>query len=151
MKKVLLTTLLTVVSTSVASTSAFANENTGCGLGSQLLEQQDTVITQVLAATTNGSFGNQTFGISSGTLGCTKPATFASNEKAKSFIANNMDSLALDISTGSGESIDTLAVLLKVEDKAGFKTKLQNNFTFIYSSSDVNAAHVIDSIVAVAG
>lgn len=146
MKKVLLTTIL-----ALASTSALANENTGCGLGSQIFEQQDTIVTQVLAATTNGSYGNQTFGISSGTSGCTAPATFASNEKAKSFIANNMDSLALDIATGSGESIDTLAVLLDVEDKASFKTKLQNNFASIYSSSDVNAAHVIDTIAAVAG
>lgn len=146
MKKILITTLLTL-----ASTSVLANENTGCGLGSQIFTEQDTVIKQVLAATTNGSYGNQTFGISSGTSGCTAPARFASNEKAKSFIANNMDSLALDISTGSGESIDTLAVLLDVEDKASFKAKLQNNFAVIYNSNDVSTAHVIDRIAAIAG
>jgi len=146
MKKALFATIITL-----ASTAAFANPNTGCGLGSMVIANQDSVVKQSLAATTNGTAGNQTFGITSGSLGCTKPASFASNDKAKTFIANNMDQLAIDISKGKGESIDTLATLLNVEDKASFKTNLQSNFGTIYTGSDVNAAHVIDSIVAVAG
>ena len=146
MKKVLLGTILTL-----ASATAFAGPNTGCGLGNQVITNQDSVVMQVLAATTNGTFGNQTFGITSGSLGCTKPAKFVSNEKAKSFVANNMDKLAMDISAGKGESIDTLATLLNIEDTATFKTNLQSNFGTIYTGTDVDAAHVIDSIVAVAG
>ena len=146
MKKILLATALTL-----ASTAAFAAPNNGCGLGNQIIANQDSVVKQSLGATTNGTSGNQTFGITSGTSGCTKPAKMVSNNKVKSFIANNMDQLAMDISAGKGESVDTLATLLKVEDKAGFKMKLQSNFGSIYTSSDVEAAHVIDSIVAVAG
>jgi len=135
----------------MASTSTFANNNTGCGLGNEVIKNQDTVLKQVLAVTTNGTIGNQTFGITSGTVGCTKPAVFVSNDKANSFVENNMDTLAMDISNGKGESVDTLATLLNVEDKAVFKAKLQNNFAKIYSSSDVTSAQVIESIVAVAG
>lgn len=148
MKKVILGTLVTLA---ISSSAAFASPNNGCGLGNQVIKNQDTVLLQVLGATTNGTSGNQTFGITSGTSGCVKPASIVSNEKVKSFIANNMDQLAMDISAGKGESIDTLATLLKVEDKAEFGTKLQNNFSSIYTSSDVEAASVIDSIVAVAG
>ena len=147
MKKVLLGTVATLI----LSTSAFASPNNGCGLGNQIIKNQDSVVMQSFGATTNGTSGNQTFGITSGTSGCTKPAKFVSNEKVKSFVANNLDQLAMDISAGKGESIDTLAALMEVEDTASFKTKLQNNFSTIYSSSDVTAAHVIDSIAVVAG
>lgn len=147
MKKLILTTL----TASLISTTAFAAPNTGCGLGNEVIKNQDTVLLQVLAVTTNGTIGNQTFGITSGTVGCTKPAQFVSNEKAKSFVADNMDALAMDISSGQGESIETLATLLNIENKTAFKVKLQSNFATIYSSSNVTSAQVIDSIVAVAG
>ncbi|MDY0117622.1 MAG: DUF3015 family protein, partial [Sulfurimonadaceae bacterium] len=55
-------------------TSAFAgvNNQTGCGLGSMLIKDDSTAIMLALQATTNGTSGNQTFGITSGTLGCQK-------------------------------------------------------------------------------
>ena len=48
--------------------SAFAGgtaDNCGCGLGTMIFDGNDGLISQIAAATTNGSFGNQTFGISS--------------------------------------------------------------------------------------
>jgi len=146
LKKTLFVTLMTLTSTAV-----LAAPNNGCGLGNLVIKNQDTVVMQSFGATTNGTSGNQTFGITTGTLGCTKPASFVSNEKAKTFIANNMDHLAMDISAGKGESVETLATLLNVKNKEHFKQELQSNFSTIYSSSDVEAAHVIDSIVAIAG
>lgn len=147
MKKIILASMATLL----LSTSAFANENTGCGLGNQVIQNQDSVLKQVLAVTTNGTFGNQTFGITTGTMGCSKPALLVSNEKAKAFVTNNMDVLAMDISKGQGESLDTLATLLNIKDKASFNSKLQSNFSTIYSSSEVTSSEVIDSIVTVAG
>src|SRR5882672_4493787 len=48
----------------------------GCGLGYLLLSNKDNdKVTQVLGSTTNGTFGTQTFGISSGTSGCTEDGT----------------------------------------------------------------------------
>ncbi len=41
----------------------------GCGLGSMAFGNQKGAI-QILAATTNGLFGTQTFGITSGTSNC---------------------------------------------------------------------------------
>jgi len=147
MKKIILGSILAIAS----STSVYAGPNNGCGLGNQVISNQDSVIKQSLGATTNTSSFTQVFGITSGTVGCTKAAKFVSNEKAKSFIANNMDQLAVDISAGKGESIDTLASLLAVENKANFKVNLQNNFSTIFSGDDVKAAKVIDSIATVAG
>jgi len=141
-------TIFVIATTALLTTTSFANENTGCGLGSQILKNQDSVLMQVFAATTNGTSGNQTFGITSGTSGCAKPSKFVSNDKANKFVAENMDALALNISNGQGEALDTLATLLHVSNKDVFASTLQSNFDKIYTSENVTSAEVIDNIVA---
>jgi len=126
--------------------SVYANENTGCGLGSLIIKNQNTVVLQVLAATTNGTSFNQTFGITSGTSNCDKPSNFVSNDKLNKFVSENMDELAMDISAGQGEKLTTVAKLMNVEDTKAFSSKLQANFTNIYTSENVTSANVIDSI-----
>jgi hypothetical protein len=74
-----------------------------------------------------------------------------SNEKIEKFVADNMDALAMDIAAGNGENLDTLASMMKVEDKKAFSSRLKANFSKIYSSSDVTSAEVIDSIAAIIG
>ena len=145
--------LIIVASTLLLTTtlSAEVHRNTGCGLGSMIIENQNTVTKQVLAAITNGTFGNQTFGITTGTLNCNKPALIVSNEKIEKFVADNMDALAVDIASGSGENLDTLSTLMNVEDKATFSKSLKENFSKIYSSTDATSADVIDAIAAIKG
>ncbi len=140
-------TLLIAAATAMLTTASFAG-NVGCGLGNQVIKNQDSVAMQIFAVTTNGTSGNQTFGITSGTSGCAKPAKFVSNDKANEFVAGNMDALALDISNGQGEALTTLASLLHVSNPDTFASVLQTNFDKIYTSSDVTSANVIDNIVA---
>ncbi len=140
-------TLLIAAATAMLTTASFAG-NVGCGLGNQVIKNQDSVAMQIFAVTTNGTSGNQTFGITSGTSGCAKPAKFVSNDKANEFVAKNMDALALNISNGQGEALTTLASLLHVSNPDTFASVLQTNFDKIYTSSDVTSANVIDNIVA---
>ncbi len=123
-------------------------ENTGCGLGTLIMKGNDGLLFQVLAVTTNGTFGNQTFGISSGTLECEKPSKFASREKLDTYIADNMDNLANDIARGQGEYLNTLAVLMEVPEgsRSDFYSTLQNNFSRIYPSTDVSSSDVLTNI-----
>jgi hypothetical protein len=127
-----------------------ARENIGCGLGTQLWKNNadDSILKQSLAATTNASFGNQTFGITSGTSGCRKPHKFVENDKLQKFIADNMDQVAMDISAGHGATLDTIADLLHIPNskRPQFYAKLKANFDKIYSSDAVDSAKVIDSI-----
>jgi len=147
MRKILIST----VALAMLSTASFAagNSNTGCGLGSMLIPNQDTVATQVLAATTNGTSGNQTFGITSGSLNCTKPFKLVMNDKAQRFVADNMDAIAEDVAAGKGENLDTLLSMIKVENKELAATKLKANFSTIYSSADVNSAQILDNMASV--
>ena len=143
--------ILTIVATAtLISTSAIAggNANTGCGLGSMIIPVQDTVTTQVLAVTSNG-VGSQTFAITSGSLNCTKPYKIVMNDQAQKFVADNMDSIAVEVAAGQGESLDTLLSLIEVEDKAAAAATLKANFSTIYSSSDVTSAQVVDGMITV--
>jgi hypothetical protein len=148
MKKI----LVSLAATAALSTAVFAgvNSQTGCGLGSMIIKDDSTAIMLALQATTNGTSGNQTFGITSGTSGC-KKTKFVMNERAEEFVAANMDQLAKEVAMGHGESVDTLAELLKVEDKATFAASLQKNYNSIYTSADVKMADVLDNISTVEG
>ena len=149
MKRILGLTLAAVC-TVVFSGAAHAidRSNVGCGIGSMIFKDQNGVISHASAATTNGTFGNQTFGVTSGTLECSKPASFASNEKLNTFVSDNMDNLAMDISKGGGEYLSTLAVLMDtpIEERAELYHVLQANFSSIYSSEAVTHVDVLNNI-----
>ncbi len=127
-------------------------KNTGCGLGSIAWEGQNGLMSQTLAATTNGTFGNQTFGITSGTSNCEQYKSFTYNKKVDTFVADNMDNLARDIARGQGEYVNTLAVLMEVPDtkKASFRSQLQAHFSDIYTSDKVTHSDVVQNILVVA-
>jgi len=94
-----------------ASTLAFAQP--GCGVGAMIWKGQSGIAPHVLAATTNGTFGNQTFGMTTGTLGC---QTNQSVQSMAMYMDSNIDKVARDMSRGNGENLDTLAVLLGVDE-----------------------------------
>jgi len=129
---------------------AVNQQNTGCGLGTIIMKGNDGLIFQVLAVTTNGTCGNQTFGITSGTLDCDKPAKLASRERINTYVAENMDNLASDIAKGQGEYLNTLAVLMEVPEgtRSDFYSRLQNNFSNIYTNNDVTSIDVVNNIEA---
>ena len=152
MKRILLAVALTLVCASAACAGS-AKANTGCGLGTVLWKNRTdgSILPQALQATTNGCFGNQTFGITSGTLECSEPAKAVKNEHLNHFVKANMDNLARDIAQGRGESLDTFAELLQipVEKRAEFATLLQGNFDKVFTSEQVVLADVIDNAVTV--
>ncbi len=146
MKKIIVSVVAVLALGTVAS--ATVNNQTGCGLGSQLIKDDSSAVMLAIQATLNGT-GTQTFGITSGTSGCTK-TKLVMNERAAEFVASNMDQLAKDVAVGQGESVDTLAELLHVEDKALFAASLQSNYNAIYTSQDAKMADVLDNIATVA-
>jgi len=126
---------------------ASADNVGGCGLGSKLFNGQKGLFPQVLAITTNGLGGNQTFGISSGTSGCTRDGVVTSKWASNAFIDSNMNRLALDMSRGEGESLQSLGSLMEVNpvDQVVFNETLKSNFNQIFPSASTTSA---DAIVA---
>lgn len=151
MKKILLALFICAVACNLAFAGPMLRKNCGCGLGSILFENNEGLMSQTAAATTNGLFGNQTFGISSGTVECNQPAQFYGSQMLHRFVAENMDNLAKDISRGQGESLETLAVLMAVpqQQRGEFSAKLQSNFGRIFTSPQVTEEEVVANIIAV--
>lgn len=130
--------LLIAVAVALPASAMAAGENNigSCGWGSKLFDGQQGVAPQVLAVTTNGTFGNQTFGITFGTSGCTQDGAVRSNWKTALFIDGNKEMLARDMSVGSGETLDSLAHLMGVEsqDRAAFNQVAKENLWKIFAA-----------------
>lgn len=145
MKKLITASFLSLVAVTGANA---APNNVGCGLGSMVFEGKSGIPEQVLAATTNGTFGNQTFGISSGTLGCAKDGVVQKYAAAEAFTGANMEKLARDMSVGQGEALETMAELMGIADehKASFFQASKDNFSKIFSSENVTSEEVLTSL-----
>ena len=142
MKKILIAVVI-----SALPAFAFAQQNNigSCGWGAKLFDGQSGVVPQVLAVTTNGTSGNQTFGITTGTSGCTQDGVVKSSWKTAMFIDGNKDRLARDMSIGSGETLDSLAHLIGVreEDRAAFNRVVQANVSLIFPSDSTTDQAVV--------
>lgn len=129
MKKIIAGALL-----AASSTVTFAASPAGCGLGTAVVfKDANEWHEHVLAATTNGTSGNQTFGMTSGTLGC--EAANGPLAGVQTFMDNNMDQLAMDVAKGQGETLAALAEIVGVEaaDQTTFNAKLQASFDSMFS------------------
>jgi hypothetical protein len=152
MKKLVLAACVSFMVLSLASLSIAQPYGTaGCGLGSVLFGSQPGGV-QIFAATTNGTFGNQTFGITTGTLNCGDPIWEIGStdmKQLKQFVAQNMDPLASDIAQGQGETLDAFAELLQIpaSERAQFASTLQLSFEQLFTSENVVMAEVIDNAI----
>ncbi|MBP7710717.1 MAG: DUF3015 family protein [Rickettsiales bacterium] len=151
MKKILTSAVIAATALTI-SASAHAGNSAGCGLGSMLFNGHKGLGSNLLAATTNGTSGNQTFGMSTGTLGCDSQDVVKS--KAGSLFAftdANLNELAADSSRGNGEYLESVASIMEVKesDKAHFFKTVQGNFSSIFSSANTNTKDVVASLNAV--
>lgn len=122
-----------------------------CGWGNMLFEGNSGIVFHFLASTTNGTTGNNTFGMTSGTNGCSTDGTLTYGGKALIDVSALMDEFSEDVARGDGEVISALAVSMGVEsqDRPQFKAALHNNFETIFPSADVTAEDVVASVMGV--
>ena len=148
MKKILIAMVLFAVSALAFAQKAGAQQNNigTCGWGAKLFDGQSGIFPQILALTTNGTSYNQSFGITTGTSGCTQDGVVRSTWKTAMFIDGNKDRLARDMSIGNGETLDSLAHLIGVrdQDRATFDRVVQSNVSVIFPSGSTTD----DSVVA---
>jgi hypothetical protein len=117
----------------------------GCGLGSLVFGSQKGIV-QIFAATTNGTFGSQTFGITTGTSNCADTSGGAAS--IKSFTETNREALAKDMSRGQGETLKNLATLAGCTDASAVGVTLQKNFNSIIPNAATPSEQVSDAIVS---
>lgn len=136
--------ILSAVAFLTLSTSAFAAGygDAGCGLGSVVFGGQKGMV-QILAATTNGTFGSQTFGITTGTSNCS-----GAGKEATAFIDINKESLANDIARGQGETVNSLAGIYGCQNSEEIGATLKPYFKLIFESA-ANAEEINEKIMTI--
>ena len=147
--------LFVAIGLSVLSTSAFAQASggNGCGWGNLLFDGQSGAASHILGLTTNGSSGNNTFGVTTGTNGCSSSGTIQYGGKSMVEVGAVMDEVSEDVARGDGEVLTAVAVTLGVEkeDRVYFKQTMQQNFAVIFPTEDVTQEDVLANIWQVLG
>ena len=136
-----------------------ANPDTGpgCGLGKLAwgdYKGQKEIAPQVLMATTNGTFGSTTFGISTGTSGCTNDGKVMANSKTIMFAELNFDNLSQEMAQGQGEHLASLATLMGVptEHQGTFFAMTQERYTSLVKAGEASPVAMVKALnEAVAG
>ena len=118
----------------------------GCGLGSILFGAKPGFV-QVFAATTNGTFGSQTFGITTGTSNCGGGG--GGTPTARNYVETNREAVAKDISRGNGETIADLSQLAGCRDSHAVGRSLQKNFKRIFPRAGLKDTEVSANVVGV--
>jgi len=133
------------------SLAAHPDNGSGCGLGKMLwanYSHQQAIGAQVLQATTNGTLGNQTFGISTGTSGCTNDGTIFASEKVNVFASVNFDNLSQEMAQGQGEHLTSLATLMgiPVAQQPAFFAMTQEKYTTLVQAGETSPKAVVKAI-----
>lgn len=117
----------------------------GCGWGNMLFEGKSGLGAHLIATTTNGTSGNATFGLTSGTNGCDSSVKLGYGGHSWLAINGMLDTIAEDMARGNGEALNAYATLLGIEpgDRAHFAQITHENFYRIFSTPDVTGDQVI--------
>jgi len=119
----------------------------GCGLGSMIFQDNNnTKGAQSTAATTNGTFYNMYFGITSGTLGCSSEGLWAKRQQ-EVFVATNFRNLSRELATGEGEYARSFAEVMGCgSDAASFLDYTKQNHGEIFSSEKTTPAEALEAV-----
>ncbi len=152
MKKVLMLSVAVLFGLQAGMAMA-ANPDTGpgCGLGKLAwgdYKGQKEIAPQVLMATTNGTFGSQTFGISSGTSGCTNDGKVMGEHKTTMFASINFEALSAEMAQGRGEHLASLATLMGVsaEHQAEFFAMTQERYTSLVKAGEASPVALVRAL-----
>ncbi|MDH4082935.1 MAG: DUF3015 domain-containing protein [Nitrospira sp.] len=123
----------------------------GCGLGKLAWGEykgQKEIAPQVFQATTNGTFGSQTFGISSGTSGCTHDGKIMGEHKTTMFASLNFEALSAEMAQGQGEHLTSLATLMGVpaDRHAEFFAMTQERYTSLVQAGEASPVALVKSL-----
>jgi hypothetical protein len=158
MKRLALGALVATICLPATGAMAQGYGMAGCGLGSLVFGNKPGFV-QAFAATTNGTFGSQTFGITTGTSNCeSKKGAAAEEEGGKeeggkkekkkkkgasiieqtNFVTANLESLRKESAQGGGETVSALssAVGCDATLTSAFAASVQGAHAEIFATSE---------------
>jgi hypothetical protein len=156
LKKVLLLSIavvFVVAQVGLASAAGTGTSDTGpgCGWGKLAFQNYPHARSkgiQILMATTNGILGNQTFGITSGTGGCTDDGTWWAQQKTLMFAELNFEALTQEMAQGRGEHLASLATLMGVPagQQPEFFAMTQERYTSLIQAGETSPLALVKAL-----
>ncbi len=101
-----------------------------------------------MMATTNGTFGSQTFGISFGNSGCTNDGKVMAEHQTSMFVASAFETLSEDMARGDGEHLAALTTLMgvPVEHHTAFFAMTQQHYRGLVEAGEISSIAVIKAL-----
>ncbi len=133
------------------SASAVVPGGDSCGWGNMLFEGQSGLPMHVVASTTNGTSGNASFGMTSGTNGCSANGTLTYGGNPMIDLSSIMGEFSEDVARGHGDAMTTVAVALKIEaqDRQTFESVMHENFAVIFPTENVTSEEAMAAVLEV--
>jgi hypothetical protein len=105
----------------------------------------------LLATIFNGSTGNATFGMTTGTNGCSTSGKLGYDGHNLLAMTGVLEEVAQDMAVGHGEALTALSVSMGIpaQDRSHFDSVMHDNFTAIFTSKDITAGEVATNISTV--
>jgi hypothetical protein len=125
---------------------ALADNDVGCGLGTNLMEGRDGLVSHVLASCTN-AYTLQSVSLTFNLFGCDSTGTVTVDAQLRKFASANIDELSRDFARGDGETLDAFAHLLQVpaDQRDAFGAFAQAHFVELFPHPEVDSNEMIDS------
>ena len=123
----------------------------GCGLAYVLFASKDnTQGIQILASTTNNSISPQSFGITSGTSGCTEDGAVKFAKEAELYAEINLKDISRDMVSGGGEYLTAFAGLLSVPaaKRPAFFQLVQKNYAVLFPTAQTGSTEMLSALQA---
>lgn len=138
---------LSILGLMIAWMAMADDTSSGCGLGWKVSSRM-SLSSSSTRSTTNGTFSNQTFGMTSGTSGCDRHSIVKKEKKSLHYAEANFDNLMIEMSQGQGEYLNAFASVLGCDPEA-FSSVTQQRFGEIFSQETTNAPRLLKNVTSV--
>ena len=140
--------LVAVVARGFGAAPALADNDVGCGFGTQLMEGKTGLLNHVIASCINGYTG-QSISLTFDMFGCDGKGAVTADAQLRKFAATNLDQLARDVARGEGEALTAFAHLLQVPatDRAAFGAFTQAHFVQLFPSEHVTSGEMLEAFI----
>jgi hypothetical protein len=130
----------------LGSAPALADNDVGCGIGTNLMKGREGLLYHVLASCTN-AYTFQSVSLTFNMFGCDSTGKVTADAELRKFAAANLDQLARDMARGEGETLGAFAHLLRVpaEQQGALGAFTQAHFVELFPNDAVTSNEMIDA------
>ena len=123
------------------------DKSSGCGIGWAVTKRK-SLASSSIRATTNNLLYLQSFGMTSGTLGCAKHSIVLIEKAPLHFAEANYDNLVVEMAEGKGEYLKTFASVLgcKPSSFSVFSDVIQSKYPEIITETSLTPEQLLDRV-----